>query len=57
MRFGFFRLSEGTEGEDGSLTSGCGWLEILCVEVKIDCGEGGVVQRGLQRERELGDER
>ncbi len=21
------------------------------------CGEGGVVQRGLQRERELGDER
>ncbi len=30
-KFGYFRLSEGTEGEDGSLSSGCGWLEVLCV--------------------------
>ncbi len=30
-KFEYFRLSEGTEGEDGSLSSGCGWLEVLCV--------------------------
>ncbi len=30
-KFGYFRLCEGTEGEDGSLSSGCGWLEVLCV--------------------------
>ncbi len=30
-KFGYFRLGEGTEGEDGSLSSGCGWLEVLCV--------------------------
>ncbi len=24
-------LSEGTQGEDGILNSGCGWLEVLCV--------------------------
>ncbi len=29
-KFGYFRLGEGT-GEDGSLSSGCGWLELLCV--------------------------
>ncbi len=26
----FFRLSEGTEGEDGCLSSGSSWLEVLC---------------------------
>ncbi len=30
-KFGYFHLGEGTEGEDGSLSSGCGWLEVLCV--------------------------
>ncbi len=30
-KFGCFLLSEGTEGEDRSLSSGCGWLEVLCV--------------------------
>ncbi len=38
--FGYFRLSEGTDGEDGSLSSGCGWLEVLCVwrwELTTDC--------------------
>ncbi len=30
-KFGYFRLGEGTEGENGSLSSGCGWLEVLCV--------------------------
>ncbi len=30
------KLSEGTEGEDASLSSGCGWLDVLCVEVKTD---------------------
>ncbi len=30
-KFGYFRLSEGTEGEDGSLSSGSSWLEVLCV--------------------------
>ncbi len=29
-KFGYFRLSEGTEGEDGSLSSGSSWLEVLC---------------------------
>ncbi len=29
-KFGYFHLGEGTEGEDGSLSSGCGWLEV-CV--------------------------
>ncbi len=29
-KFGYFRLSEGTEEEDGSLSSGCGWLGVLC---------------------------
>ncbi len=34
-KFGYFRLGEGTEGEDGSLSSGCGWLEgPVCVEVR-----------------------
>ncbi len=33
-KFGYFRLSEGTEGEDGSLSSGCGWLEVL---IATDC--------------------
>ncbi len=28
---GYFRLSEGTDGEDGSFSSRCGWLEVLCV--------------------------
>ncbi len=39
-KFGYFRLSEGTEGEDGSLSSGCGWLEVLCVwrwELTANC--------------------
>ncbi len=26
-----FHLGEGTEGDDGSLSSGCGWLDVLCV--------------------------
>ncbi len=30
-KFVYFRLGEGTEGENGSLSSGCGWLEVLCV--------------------------
>ncbi len=30
-KFRYFRLREGTEGEDGNLSSGCGWLEVLCV--------------------------
>ncbi len=29
-KFGYFCLSEGTEGEDGCLSSGCSWLEVLC---------------------------
>ncbi len=29
-KFGYFRLSEGTEGEDGSLSSGSSWFEVLC---------------------------
>ncbi len=29
-KFVYFRLSEETEGEDGSLSSGSGWLEVLC---------------------------
>ncbi len=29
-KFGYIRLSEGTEGEDGSLSSGSSWLEVLC---------------------------
>ncbi len=29
-KLGYFRLSEGTEGEDGSLSSGSSWLEVLC---------------------------
>ncbi len=29
-KFVYFRLSEGTEGEDGSLSSGSSWLEVLC---------------------------
>ncbi len=39
-KFGYFRLSEGTKGEDGSLSSGCGWLEVPCVwrwELTTDC--------------------
>ncbi len=39
-KFGYFHLGEGTEGEDGSLSSGCGWLEVLCVwscELVTDC--------------------
>ncbi len=28
-KFGYFRLSEGTEGEDGSLSSGSSWLGVL----------------------------
>ncbi len=40
-KFGYFRLSEGTEGEDGSLSSGTSWMEVLCevnwrLEVKTD---------------------
>ncbi len=30
-KFGYFRLSEETEGEDGNLSSGCGCLDVLCV--------------------------
>ncbi len=30
-KFGYFCLSEGTEGENGRLSSGCGWLKVLCV--------------------------
>ncbi len=30
QKFGYFRLSEGTEGEDGSLSSGSSWLGVLC---------------------------
>ncbi len=30
-KFWYFCLGEGTEGEDGSLSSGCGRLEVLCV--------------------------
>ncbi len=36
----YFRLIEETEGEDESLSSGCGWLEVLCVwrwELTTDC--------------------
>ncbi len=29
-KFGYFRLSEGTEGEDGCLSSGSSWLGVLC---------------------------
>ncbi len=29
-RRSYFRLSEGTEGEDGSLSSGSSWLGVLC---------------------------
>ncbi len=29
-KFGYFRLFEETEGEDGSLSSGSSWLEVLC---------------------------
>ncbi len=29
-KFWYFRLSEGIEGEDGSLSSGSSWLEVLC---------------------------
>ncbi len=29
-KFGYFHLSEGTEGEDGSLSSGSSWLGALC---------------------------
>ncbi len=29
-KLGYFRLSEGTEGEDGSLSSGYSWLGVLC---------------------------
>ncbi len=39
-KFGYFRLSEGTEWEDGSLSSGSSWLEVLCVwrwELTTDC--------------------
>ncbi len=39
-KFGYFRRSEGTEGEDGSLSSGCGLLEVLCVwrwKLTTDC--------------------
>ncbi len=30
IKFGYFRLSVGTEGEEGNLSSGCSWLEVLC---------------------------
>ncbi len=30
-KFGYFGLREGTEGEEGSFISGCGWFEILHV--------------------------
>ncbi len=36
-KFGYFHLGEGTEGEDGSLSSGCGWLEVLCVWSCVRC--------------------
>ncbi len=29
-KLGYFRLSEGTEGEDGSLSSGSSWLGVPC---------------------------
>ncbi len=29
-KFGYFRLSEETEGENGGVSSGCGCLEVLC---------------------------
>ncbi len=54
-KFGYFRLGEGTEGENGSLSSGCGWLEVLYVwrwELVTDCSSfvceksGKVVKAG-----------
>ncbi len=36
-RFQFFWLSEGTEGEEGIFSSGCGWFEVLCVEMRTGC--------------------
>ncbi len=37
-KFGYFRLSEGTEGEDGSLSGGSSWLEVLCEwKLTTDC--------------------
>ncbi len=33
------------------------WMHTLTLGVKQLCGEGGVVQRSLQRERELGEKR
>ncbi len=39
-KFGYFGLGEGTEEVDGSLSSGCGWLDVLCVwrwELVTDC--------------------
>ncbi len=39
-KFGYFCISEGTDGEDGSFSSGCGWLEVVCVwrwELTTDC--------------------
>ncbi len=40
-KFGYFRLSEGTEGEDGSWSGGSSWLEVVCGGVKTVCGGGG----------------
>ncbi len=37
-KFGYFRLSEGTEGEDESLSSGWGWFEVLLVTTDC-CGD------------------
>ncbi len=39
------------------MTSKRRWVWLPYLTSKYQCGEGGVVQRGLQRERALGDER
>ncbi len=48
-KFGYFRLSEGTEGEDGSLSIGSSWLEVLCEwrgELTTDCSSFVCEKRG-----------
>ncbi len=43
-KFGYFCFSEGTEGEDGSLSSGCGWLEVRTTNCSIFfCEESGKI--------------
>ncbi len=45
-KFGYFGLSEGTEGKDGSLSSGSSWVEVLLVTTDccgFVCKESGKV--------------